>query len=79
LTAPSKEWKLTELTVIERTIYALSMPQNIIVRLKGVPVPETVEADSIEQNGTWLELRKDENVVAKFKDSEVVGWVIEKR
>jgi hypothetical protein len=65
------------LTVEERTIYALSMAQKIVVRLKGVEHVQVIEADGVEPDGPYLVLRRGDNVVAKFKESEVQGWWIE--
>jgi hypothetical protein len=67
------------LVVTVRTVYALSMSQTILIRLKGIGTPEAIEADQIENDGPYLVLRKGSNIVAKFKESEVVGWVIDQR
>ena len=57
-------------------VYALSMAKRIMVTLKGGLGPFVVEADVIEPDGPYLALRKGDNVVAKFKEAEVVAWVI---
>lgn len=66
----------TQLVVREWKGYSLSMPKKIFVTVKGANAAHIVEADVIEQDGPWLALRKGDNVVAKFKEAEVVGWVI---
>jgi hypothetical protein len=53
------------------------MPKQIVLRLKGVNNAVVVSADHVEDEGPWVVLRKGNNVVAKYKNSEVISWEIE--
>lgn len=55
----------------------MSMAKTFYILVKGGEGPHEIEADNIEQDGTYLALRKGNTVVAKFKEAEVQGWWIE--
>jgi hypothetical protein len=59
------------------TVYSLSMPTFIRLRVEGVSQDVIVEADTIEENeNDELVLKKGNTLVGKFAKRAVHGWWI---
>lgn len=61
-------------TVQVTTIYALSMPKFVFVKLVGSDTDNRVEADEVEDKASEIVLKLKGTIVAKFYKPNVQGW-----
>jgi hypothetical protein len=54
------------------------MPKYVNVQLQGVAAPIRIKGDQIKKDtGADYEITKGQEVVAKFRESAVMGWWID--
>jgi hypothetical protein len=61
-------------TVAVTTIYALSMPKYVFVKLVGTEEETRVEGDTVEETGSDVTIKRAGVISAKYYKPNVQGW-----